>query len=131
MDRASLSNSELITAYLRHYRTNADSDFWAWEEVKERVLWGTDAHAAWHLVQSLVSAADETSLGYVAAGPLEDLVTAHGVVLINELEAAARQDPKFRECLGHIWLSEGELPPEILARVVRASGGRIKPLPAR
>jgi hypothetical protein len=119
----------LVTAYLRHHRTRDRADFWAFDEVKDRVLWNPDPAAAWELVLALVRAADDDSLGYVGAGPLEDLVTAHGVSLIQEIEHEAMIDPRFQACLARVWLSEGELPPDILERVVRASGGAIEPLP--
>lgn len=130
MDPATLSDSELSKAYLKHHETRTDSDFWAWEEIQKRVLWGEDPLAAWRLVQTLVSAAGDDALGYVAAGPLEDLVTAHAPALIHEIEAKARKDSKFREFLSLIWLSEGDLPPDILTRVVAASNHRIRPLPS-
>jgi hypothetical protein len=119
---------ELARAYLKHHRTQDEADFWAFDEVADRVTYGEDPHRAWELVLALVEAAEDTNLGYVGAGPLEDLVTRFGPQLIAEIESQARRDPKFRACLGTIWLSKGNLPADILSRVVVASNGQIVPL---
>lgn len=87
------------------------------------------ARTAWHLVLELLRTASDDDLGFYAAGPLEDLVHLRGTELVDEIEAEARRDARFRWALGCIWLSYGELPDDILARVVRASGDEIKPLP--
>ena len=41
---------------------------------------------------------------------------------------APAADERFRWALGRMWLDADDLPPDLLARVVRASGGEIKPL---
>ena len=51
-----------------------------------------------------------------------------GSELVDVIEQRAEGDERFRWALGEIWLAEGDLPPDALARIVRASGGRIKPL---
>ena len=123
---------ELATAYLKHYRTKSEKDSWAFDEVFDRVTAARATAAdAWSLVLTLIELADEDSLGYVGAGPLEDAVRHFGVELIDQLEVQARLDPKFRAALGVIWLSYGDLPPNILSRVVAASDGRIQPLGSR
>jgi hypothetical protein len=121
---------DLVAAYFRQYRNGGETDFWAFEEVGKRVTFGNDEEDAWAVMIALVEAADDESLAYVGAGPLEDLVRRFGTDLILRIEKTARTNLKFRECLGSIWLSEGALPDWVLARVVRASGNRIRPLPA-
>jgi hypothetical protein len=124
--------AELAKAYLKHHRTKADRDFWAYEEVSERTS-GKRAEVtdAWTLVLALVSAAEDHALGYVAAGPVEDFVRRFGTQVIADIETAARRDPKFRAALGMIWLSHGDLPAETLQRVVKASNDQIRPLGSR
>jgi hypothetical protein len=119
---------ELARAYLKHHRTQDPADFWAFDEVFDRVTNGDDPHRAWELVLALVEAADDTNLEYVGAGPLEDLVKRFALKLIGEIEIQARRDPKFRRCLGAVWLSQGSLPADVLSRVVAASNGQIVPL---
>ncbi|HEX8454006.1 MAG TPA: hypothetical protein VF647_18110 [Longimicrobium sp.] len=95
----------------------------------EGAIWDGPAQTAWRLVLELLRTAPDDDLGFYAAGPLEDLVRLHGAELIEDVEAEARRDSRFRWALGCIWLSHGELPADILARIVRASGDQIKPLP--
>ena len=124
--------AELARAYLKHHRTQAKGDFWAFEEVGDRVTSDDAApEDAWAVVLALVVEADEDSLGYVGAGPLEDFVRRVGTAFIDQIEAESRRDPKFHRCLGRVWLSHGDLPPAILSRVVTASGHAIRPLGTR
>jgi hypothetical protein len=95
----------------------------------EDAIRGGPAQTAWHLVLELLRTASDDDLGVYAAGPLEDLVHLRGAELVDEIEAEASRDSRFRWALGCIWLSHGELPDDVLARVVRASGDEIKPLP--
>lgn len=120
--------AKLAATYLREFAAHAAEDFWAVDEVNERVRHGDDLADAWAVTEALIEAADEESLGFVGAGPLEDFVRRFGARHILVIEARARQDPKFRACLGAIWLQPGDLAPDVLDRVVRASGGRIRPV---
>ena len=124
-----LDRETLITAYLRHLAERTDADFWAWEAVGE-IARGPSAEAAWDLVVELVRRAPDEALGQIAAGPIEDMINVHGPALVEWIEGESQRDPRFRESLGGVWLTTGELPPEIEARIVAASGGRIEPLPA-
>jgi hypothetical protein len=67
---------ELADAYLRNHIPR-DQDFWAWQEVHRLVK--TDLIQGWSITQMLIQMADsDAALGYVAAGPLEDLVDIYG-----------------------------------------------------
>jgi hypothetical protein len=46
-----------------------------------------------------IAAAPDNAVGYVAAGPLEDLLYARGPLFIDELERLANSDPKFPSAL--------------------------------
>ena len=70
------------------------------------------------MVLALVATApDEDALAYVGAGPLEDLVKAHGDELVDELESEARQDPRFDAALRGVWLSTGTLQEGVQSRL--------------
>jgi hypothetical protein len=131
--KAKRSVAELAAAYLRHYRTKARRHAFAYEEVETRVSQkGPDLDDAWSLVRALVDAAEnDRELAYVAAGPLETLVRRFAPELIERIEAASRQDAQFRDALGMIYLAKGELPAQVVDRLVRASNGRIRPLGSR
>lgn len=106
-----------------------DSPEEAGHDAFEDAIWNGPVQTAWQLVLELLRTAPDDDLGFYAAGPLEELVRLRGAEVIDEIEAEARRDPGFRWALGCIWLSHGELPDDVLARVVRASGDEIKPLP--
>ena len=93
-----------------------------------RVVRDGPPEAAWDLVRRLLRQAPDAELDVHAAGPLEDLVLRWGAELVERIEAEAAADERFRWALGCIWLLVGDLSPVVLERVVRASGGEIKPL---
>jgi hypothetical protein len=132
-DRAAqpFDREAVIAGYMRHAEAGAAdlTDFWAWEAVTEFVE-RAPAGDAWGLVVDLVRRAPDEVLGNVAAGPLEDLVRRHGAALVDWIEGEGRRDERFRWALGGVWLTRGDLPPEVEARVVAASGGRLEPLDA-
>lgn len=83
---------------------------------------------AWELVVEILRRAPDERLDAVAAGPLEDVVLRFGPALVDRIEREAERDERFRWALGCIWIVVGDLPAEVVARLVRASGGEIEPL---
>lgn len=103
MDPASIA---LADAYLRHYASGRDGDFWAWEEVQR--LLRADVSQAWAITKLLVKRADsDGTLGYIAAGPLEDFVDGFGNAALDMIEAACETDEKMQFALSGIWLERG------------------------
>lgn len=82
---------------------------------------------AWELVLAVLKRAPDDRLDVYAAGPLEELVRHQGTELVSVIEAEAARDERFRWALGCIWLQAKQLPADVLARIVRASGDAIKP----
>jgi hypothetical protein len=94
---------ELTDVYLRRRATNRDEDFRAFEEVERRVR--ADLAQAWAVVQILVEKADAGApLGYIAAGPIEDLVDAYGDSALDVIETACETNEKMQLALSGIWL---------------------------
>jgi hypothetical protein len=76
----------------------------------------------WDLTLQLIAAApDKSALGYIAAGPLDDLLYARGALFIDELGRLARSDPKF---LSALQMVAGPFTKEsdVSNRIVRAAG---------
>jgi hypothetical protein len=115
----SFGDEELVATYLIHHATGDDALFWAYQRMKEYVR--TDPARAWQLTLQLIAAAPNTSLGYVAAAPLEDLLYARGPLFIDELERLASSDPKF---LSALRLVAGPFTKEfdVSNRIVKAAG---------
>jgi hypothetical protein len=100
------ARDELLAGYLAHAEAVAhgreDQHSWAFDEFL--VLIRTDPEKAWDITLELVSrASDDATLGYVAAGPLEDLMCEHGPLLVDHAEERARRDPRFRKALKGVW----------------------------
>ena len=71
------------------------------------------------LLQALVDAApSEDALGYLGAGPIEDLIShyRHGPVVSVEVERHARQDPRFARAIAGVWLGSA-VPREVKDRL--------------
>jgi hypothetical protein len=59
---------------------------------------------AWQaIVAALHDPRLDVHLGLMAAGPLEDLLSAHGPSFIDRVETEARSNPKFASMLGGVW----------------------------
>lgn len=97
--------NDLANAYLQNYRSqNKEEHFWAWEEVT-RIVQGADLNRAWEItLQLLRKAHTDDELGYVAAGPLEDMVDGYGDRALDRLEGACDTDSRLQFALSGIWL---------------------------
>ena len=70
------------------------------------------------LIASLIdSAPDDQGTLAVGAGPLEDLIHAHGDRLVLEIETRARRSPEFARALSSVWVEAGDLDPETRDRL--------------
>ncbi|SDZ07085.1 hypothetical protein SAMN04487939_11482 [Lysobacter sp. yr284] len=59
-------------------------------------------------------------LGYLAAGPLEDMIACFGDYFIERIEDTARRDPAFRDLLHGVW--KNRTPDALWERVKAARG---------
>jgi hypothetical protein len=77
---------------------------------------------AWSFILLLIEhAPNEQALGWVGAGPLEDLLASHGAGLIARVEDLASRDRRFRSCLSHVW-GQNRIEPDTYRRMRRADG---------
>lgn len=92
-------------------------------------------HRAFDCVAVLVEAAPDAAVGFlvvataeclavpqlcvIAAGPLEDLLCAHGPAVIGQLEKIAKADPRFRLMLSGTWGQE-RIDPDVWARLAKS-----------
>jgi len=71
---------------------------------------------AWDFILTLVdNAPNEDALGWVAAGPLEDLLCEHGPTFIDRVEAIATNNARFKACLPKVWARIGWTPQPTVA----------------
>lgn len=107
----------------------AEESFWAWSEVNDLIH---DApEKGWLAIQALVRhAPDNTTLGGIGAGPLEDLIRRHGADFIHPIEELARKDERFRVALGSVWLKLEGSSESLIRRYWIASGRELAVLDA-
>jgi hypothetical protein len=79
---------------------------WACDEVR-RLVEAEPANALVALDALIDAAPDSDRLGYVGAGPLEDLARNFGDQVVTELERRAA-DPRWREALSTVWLEDAD-----------------------
>lgn len=59
---------------------------------------------AWERILALIgNAPSEEALGWVAAGPLEDLLCKHGPAMIDRIEREAGVNARLAHCLTGVW----------------------------
>lgn len=98
---------ELLSTYLREaaseHRSGADDDrFWAVEAMWDIVE--RDPEGAWSILLALIRRADgDRALSYIAAGPLENFLVAHGEAFLPRVEAEAGRNARFRRALVGVW----------------------------
>lgn len=101
-----------------------------YDELDDLIILGDEPERAWRLILALLHAVDEDVVDYVGAGPLESFIWRYGAAFADEIEAAARDDERFRGALLDVNLTQGHLPPDVEARFMAAFGDRLRLLPA-
>ncbi len=111
---------ELIEAYFDHWRATkanpqspaADELFWAWDEVTDLVT--RSPTEGLRITMDLIHAAPSTeALMYVAAGPLEDLLSEFGEDVIADIAALAPEDAKLGLALRGVW-GQNRMKPSVI-----------------
>jgi hypothetical protein len=93
----------IADTYLRHHATKCDEDWWAWEEV-EAIVRSGDLDVAWQVTALLLRKASDDALGYVAAGPLEDIIEGYGHKALDLVEEACDSNERLQFALSGVWL---------------------------
>lgn len=112
---------ELILYYGRlsnNERPDLDFDIQAdtpWEVLRR---WGQedDPERAWIVTKELLNRAPDSALGYIAAGPLEDLISFHGLEFIDRLEEYASRSPRVAKALDAV-IVDRWVPKEVRERL--------------
>jgi hypothetical protein len=92
----------LADAYLRNHRNpDKNAEFWAWEDVHDLVK--TDLDAAWTVTLLLLDkASSDDEVGYIAAGPLEDLIDLYGHKALDLIEEVAEKNGRLQLALSTV-----------------------------
>lgn len=114
----------VVRSWIAYHESEEETDFWAVEKLLELVF--EQPQRAWKIILKINAQTSSHPLreyldGIVAAGPLEELVHAHGKWMIGQVEKRACADERLREQLGHMYLREDldESVRNALSRVLR------------
>jgi hypothetical protein len=90
------SECNLVEAYIRANDVTGDDSFsWANDELRG-LVW-QEPERAWPVILSIVERNPANwVLASLGAGPLEDLLQAHGPLFIDRVEQEARRNERFR-----------------------------------
>jgi hypothetical protein len=100
-----LDLNTLAETYLRNHAARRDEDHLALEEVNQIIRSG-DLDKAWNITLLLLrKAKTDEALGYVAAGPLEDIIDGYGDRALDRVEAEFDKDRRLQFALSGVWLS--------------------------
>ncbi len=92
----------------------ADSLMWASNDLTTKAI--TQPQDCWDLiVQISKETNDDWVLTNLASGPLETLLASHPHTVIEQLEAAARDDRKIRFLVTNLW--QNLIPDDVWARL--------------
>jgi len=115
------NRAALKTAYLAHAHTashrlsRGEGSDWACDALDALVK--NDPDAAWPLIVEIVNdAADDPTLAYIAAGPLEELIVLHSSAVIDRIESTAATNGQLRRALSGVWL-QGNVPSQVFERL--------------
>jgi hypothetical protein len=79
-----------------------ERNFWAFMRLRELIR--DDPEAAWSVIGKMLERdTSDVVLSNVGAGPLEDLLVAHGARFIDRIEKRAESDTTFKKVLGTVW----------------------------
>ena len=79
-----------------------ERNFWAFMRLRELIR--DDPEAAWSVIAKMLERdTSDVILSNVGAGPLEDLLVAHGARFIDRIEKRAESDTTFKKVLGIVW----------------------------
>lgn len=97
-------------------RDEADQALHAWATnlVRDAVYY--DGPYALQIMGAVLELTDDPKhLGYLAGGPLSDLISHHQMAIMDTVEEKAHREPRFAALLGEVWLYDVE--PELRERL--------------
>ena len=101
-------NDEMLQAYLEYGRRRVEKspgweDFeWAFDAALE-ITDSNDADEVLSFVQALLHVTPDELVNWVAAGPLEDMLSFHGATVIDRVLRQAERDGRLRVALQGVW----------------------------
>lgn len=101
-ERNELAKAWIALQMTKQHSPEYNSLFWSFK--RERNLTREEPAEAWKLILTIWSLDKSTkTMENLSAGPIEDLLSYHGDVIIAHVEQEAKADPSFANLLGGVW----------------------------
>ena len=96
-----LDRERLMLEYIGYGEAPHGHENWGWASARMYALIEGVPELAWTLIVEMIDRApSDNSLGFLAASPLEDLLSKYGPAFIERAESLAAENSKFRRALG-------------------------------
>ncbi len=101
LDAIPLDRERLMREYIGYGEAPDGEENWGWASDRMYSLLEVFPERAWELIVEMIERApSDASLGFLAASPLEDLLSKDGPVFIDRVEQRAAGSVKFARALG-------------------------------
>lgn len=101
IDAIPLDRERLVREYIAYGEAPPGQEKWGWASDRMFSLLGSLPELAWELIVDMIERApSDASLGFIAASPLEDLLSKDGPDFIDRVEKRALESAQFRRALG-------------------------------
>lgn len=101
LDALPLDQERLMREYIGYGEAPGGEENWDWASDRMYSILTGVPELGWKLIIEMIERApSEASLGFLAASPLEDLLSEHGSDFIVRVEQRALKNEKFRRALG-------------------------------
>lgn len=121
-----MANADVLDAYWTFHALSKSSDraerlasedlLWAYDTVGDAMVrGGPDAVA---LLVDLADTAPDDALGYLGAGPFEELLALHAESVGDDLDAALRTNAKLRQAMRSVYWGD-DVPKSVVDRLRR------------
>jgi len=114
-----LNLRELAESWIKiHYASEGSAEysdnFWAYNQLSDLCYDAPEkCFEAIEMIRSLDNS--DVILSNLAAGPMEDLLSNHGELLIGRIEKSVETDSQLRKLLGAVW--QNSIPDSIWKRI--------------
>jgi hypothetical protein len=124
LDAVPLDRERLMCEYIAYGEAPRGQEHWGWASERMYSILEAIPELAWELIAEMMERAPtDASLGFLAASPLEDLLSKDGPLFITRVEKRAAENVKFRRALG--MLRRLGMTDDVWQRVQRAARGKM------
>lgn len=120
LDAVPLDRERLVREHIAYGEASPGEEHWGWASDRMYSILEAIPELAWELITEMIERApSDVSLSFLAASPLEDLLSEDGPQFIARVEQRAAENVNFRRALG--MLRRLGMTDDVWQRVLRAA----------